>query len=244
MIGSGTALALWMTHGIVHNVTYEPPARAFLQVCTVHRTIRRIAIGSLGNSFDDVRGCHIRRLLTVRHARSTQVVFGIDADAHGRKLVLPVNHFVQRPCKARGAAPVKDHMGNRIHRRVPRGLAPLSRRIRSRCSDCPSHSQTLPFAILLAVGPAKDSAHALLSEAKRPIAQRPHQCQSAHSRSFYHIEIYALPSMFGLRFLHPKPTRRIVGYRHAPSTATMSVFDAGCLSAFALIFKRPKATLC
>lgn len=92
--------ALWMIHGIVHNVTNEPPARAFLQVCTVQRTIRRIAIGSLSNSFDDVRG----RALTVRHARSTQVVFGIGADAHRRKLVLSVNHFVQRLCNARGAA--------------------------------------------------------------------------------------------------------------------------------------------
>jgi hypothetical protein len=68
--------ALWMIHGIVHNVTNEPPARAFLQICTVQRTLRRIAIGSLGNSFDDVRGCHIRRVLTVRHARSTQMYSG------------------------------------------------------------------------------------------------------------------------------------------------------------------------
>lgn len=87
--------------------------------CAVQRTIRRIAIGSLGNSFDDARDYRIRRVLTVRHARSTQVVFRIGADAHRRKLVLPVNHFVQSLCKTRRAAPGKDHMGNGIHRHVP-----------------------------------------------------------------------------------------------------------------------------
>jgi hypothetical protein len=86
MIRFGTAFAVvarsWVPQSralddsrIVHNVTNEPPARAFLPVGIVQRTIRRIAIGSLGNSFDDVRGCHIRRVLTVRHAQSTQVVF-------------------------------------------------------------------------------------------------------------------------------------------------------------------------
>ena len=36
--------------------------------------------------------------------------------------------------------------------------------------------------------------------------------------------------MFGLRLLNRKQTRRIVGCRHAPSTVTMSVFDARCFS--------------
>jgi len=83
-----------MIRGVIHDVAKEPSTRAFLEVCIVQRAIRRIAIGSSGNRIDDVRGRHIRRVLTVGHARSSEVVLGIRADAHRRELVLPVDHFV------------------------------------------------------------------------------------------------------------------------------------------------------
>jgi hypothetical protein len=43
---------------------------------------------------------------------------GIRADAHRRKLVLPIDHVVQSVREPRRAHPIEDDMRNRIHRFV------------------------------------------------------------------------------------------------------------------------------
>ena len=85
---------------------------------TYRSTARPSSDGAGGNGIDDVLGCYVRRVLSVRHARSSPLVFGIRRDAHRRELVLPVDHLVQCACDTRSADPVKDHMTNGIHRRM------------------------------------------------------------------------------------------------------------------------------